>query len=179
MMSRQGTSPTPPSTRENQLVSHELRAATAADEAFLREMLYLAIFVPPGQPPMQRSIVHDPAIANYVDAWGTRNGDSGLIAIVDGVPVGAAWLRCFPASGPGYGFVDAATPELTVAVSPGHLRTGIGSHLIDQLLQGVERVSLSCDPDNPAWRLYVRLGFTPLPDGRTMVRRTVDPPLVI
>jgi GNAT superfamily N-acetyltransferase len=93
-----------------------------------------------------------------------------LIAIVDGAPVGAAWRRCFPASDPGFGFVDERTPELTVALLSAHRGKGIGSRLLEQLLEGVQAVSLSCDPANPARRLYVRLGFQPLLDGRTMLR---------
>jgi hypothetical protein len=86
---------------------------------FLWEMLYLALFVPPGQPPLPRSVLRDPAIAHYVEGWRMRSGDLGLIALVDGAPVGAAWLRYFAASDPGYGFVSESTPELSVAVLPG------------------------------------------------------------
>ena len=151
-------------------MSCELRAATVSDESFLWEMLYLAIFVPTGKPLLPRSILRDPAIARYVEDWGIRSGDSGLIALVDGAPVGAAWLRCFSASEPGYGFVDERTPELSIAVLPAHRGKGIGSRLMERLLQGVDSTSLSCDQANPSWRLYVRLGFEPLPDGRTMLR---------
>ena len=115
--------------------------------------------------------MRDPAIARYVEGWGTRPGDSGLLAIVDDVPVGAAWLRYFPASNPGYGFVDERTPELSVAVLPAWRGQGIGSHLIEHLLPGLPAISLSCDPANPAWHLYLRLGFEPLAHSRTMLRR--------
>ncbi len=148
----------------------EMRAATASDEPFLWEMLYLALFVSPGEPPLPRSILRDRGIARYVEDWGIRNGDSGLIALVDGVPVGAAWLRCFPASEPGYGFVNERTPELSIAVVPAHRGKGIGFALIERLLEVFPSVSLSCDPANPAWRLYARLGFEPLPNSRTMLR---------
>jgi hypothetical protein len=47
---------------------------------------------------------------------------------------------------------------------------GTGSLLVDRLLQKVDAASLSCDPTNPALRLYVRLGFASLADGRTMLR---------
>ncbi len=151
-------------------MSCELRAATASDEPFLWEMLYLALFAPPGQPPLPRSVLRDPAIARYVEGWGMRSGDLGLIALIDGAPVGAAWLRYFAASDPGYGFVDERTPELSVAVLPAHRGKGIGSRLLERLLQGLYSTSLSCDPANPARRLYVRLGFEPLRDGRTMLR---------
>jgi GNAT superfamily N-acetyltransferase len=151
-------------------MSCELRAAKVSDQPFLWEMLYLALFVPPGERPLPRSLLHEPAIARYVEGWGIRSGDSGLIALVDGAPVGAAWLRCFPASEPGYGFVDESIPELSIAVLPAHRGKGIGKRLLERLLQGVHATSLSCDPANPSWRLYVRLGFEPLPDGRTLLR---------
>jgi len=151
-------------------MSFKLRAANVSDEPLLWEMLYLALFVPPGEPPLPRSVLRDPAIARYVQGWGTRRDDKGLVALVDTSLVGAAWLRWFPASDPGYGFVDESIPELSVAVLPGHRGKGIGSLLLERLLQGVPSTSLSCDPQNPARQLYLRLGFKPLPDGRKMLR---------
>jgi len=151
-------------------VSFEVRAAIVSDEPFLWEMLYLALFVPPGEPPLPRSVLRDPAIARYVQGWGTRRDDKGLVALVDTSLVGAAWLRWFPASDPGYGFVDESIPELSVAVLPEHRGKGIGSLLLERLLQGIPSTSLSCDPQNPVWRLYLRLGFKPLPDGRKILR---------
>jgi GNAT superfamily N-acetyltransferase len=133
-------------------------------------MLYLALFVPPGQPPLPRSILKDPTIAMYVERWGTRSGDSGLIAVVEGTPAGAAWLRLFAASSPGYGFVSERTPELSIAMLAEYRGKGIGTLLVNRLLRGVDAASLSCDPANPAWRFYIRLGFVPLRDGRTMLR---------
>ncbi len=76
-------------------MKYEVRIAQSADEPFLREMLYLAIFVPQGEFPPPRSVLHEPNIAKYVDGWGTKTGDSGLLAVVDSAPVGAAWLRYF------------------------------------------------------------------------------------
>lgn len=148
----------------------ELRTATVADEPFLWDMLYLALYVPPGEPALPRSVVSDPAISRYVQSWGTRCGDRGLIALIDAAPVGAAWLRLFPASDPGYGFVDESTPEVSVAVLPDYRGKGIGSRLLQCLLEDIPAACLSCHAANPAWRLYQRLGFKPLPDGRTMLR---------
>ena len=149
----------------------QFRNAVPADEALLREMLYLAIYVPPGQPPLPRSVLDDPAIARYVEAWGSHPSDRGLIAMGNGVAVGAAWLRRFPAASPGYGFVEESIPELSIAVLPEYQRQGIGSRLIAELLRDTPAVSLSCDPVNPAWKLYLRFGFRPLADGRTMLMR--------
>ena len=50
-------------------MSFELRAVNVSDEPFLWEMLFLALFVPPGQPPHPRSVLRDPAIARYVQGW--------------------------------------------------------------------------------------------------------------
>jgi GNAT superfamily N-acetyltransferase len=147
-----------------------LRTAVVSDEPFLLEMLYLALFVPPGEPLLSRSVLGDPAIARYVESWGTGARDRGLIAVVDRMPVGAAWQRCFRASEPGYGFVNEEIPEVSIAVLPAYRGRGIGSRLLEELLRGADATSLSCDPANPAWRLYRRLGFDPLPDGRTMLR---------
>ena len=141
-----------------------IRRASADDSAFLREMLYLALFVPPGAPPFPRSILDEPSIDCYLRGWPRRLGDVGLIAVLDDTPVGAAWLRRFTPDAPGYGFVDAATPELTVAVLEAYRNRGIGMQLIAALKERVPRISLSCDPANPACRLYQRAGFVPTPD---------------
>lgn len=122
-------------------------------------MLYLALFAAPGSPPFPRSILDDPSIHRYVCDWPIRPGDSGVIAVVDAAPVGAAWLRHFTANAPGYGFIDEATPELTIAVLEAYRNCGIGRQLIAALQARVARISLSCDPANPARRLYYRTGF--------------------
>ena len=155
---------------DNRGVTLGFRNATCTDESFLWDMLYLALYVQPGDPPLPRSILREPAIARYVRDWGTRPGDQGLIAVEAGISIGAAWLRFFPASDPGYGYVSEAIPELSIAVLPDCRGKGIGSQLLDSLLDGVPTVSLSCDPKNPAWKLYRRFGFTAQPDGRTMLR---------
>jgi len=77
-------------------------------------------------------------------------------------------LRYFAADAPGYGFVNEATPELTVAVMKTYRNQGIGAQLVAHLQEHVSAISLSCDPANPAWRLYRWAGFEPMPDGRTL-----------
>ncbi|WP_201380466.1 hypothetical protein [Ktedonobacter sp. SOSP1-52] len=57
-----------------------------------------------------------PANQKYLAGWG-RKGDVGRIAVeAEGVPLGAAWYRLFPAESPGYGLVSATIPELTISV---------------------------------------------------------------
>ena len=137
-----------------------IRAFIPDDQGFLWEMLYLAIFVPPGDPPPPRTIVRDPHLAHYVEAMGSRLGDAAWIAeSPDGTPVGAAWRRSLPSDDPGYGFVDEHTPELGVAVADGHRGSGVGTRLLTTALAATGRCSLSVDRRNPARRLYGRLGF--------------------
>lgn len=93
--------------------------------------------------------------------WGP--GDSGFAALVDGDPVGAAWVRHADHSH-GFGFVAAQVPELTVSVLEGFRGLGLGTDLIRRVLDAVREsggpaVSLSVEDGNPARRLYERLGF--------------------
>jgi ribosomal protein S18 acetylase RimI-like enzyme len=106
----------------------------------------------------------DIPLTRYVDNWG-RPGDVALVAHETGNRVGAAWFRLFPASEPGYGFVDEQTPELSIAVVPSRRRHGLGQELMDALLdsaraEGHETVSLSVEADSPAVAFYERNGFT-------------------
>jgi GNAT superfamily N-acetyltransferase len=77
---------------------------------------------------------------------------------------GAAWYRLFSDSERGYGFIDANTPEVSMAVVPSYRRQGVGRALLASLLVQAHlddflAVSLSVEEDNPARSLYERLGF--------------------
>jgi ribosomal protein S18 acetylase RimI-like enzyme len=143
----------------------EVRPATDADLPFLREMLYEAAFWrgDDGRPPIDEAFA-TPQLGRYLDGFG-RPGDTGVIAVdAAGRPLGAAWYRRFSPREPGYGFVDGATPELSIAVAPGASGRGVGARLLAALLdraraQGLPGLSLSVANDNPARRLYERAGF--------------------
>lgn len=142
-----------------------LRAAAADDLPFLHAMLLEAVYWRVDEPRMTaEETLARPEVARYVEGWG-RAGDAGVIALEGSRLIGAAWSRLFTAARPGYGFVDERTPELTVGVIASERGRGVGSALVRALLQharlaGFERVSLSVEPDNPAVRLYERVGFT-------------------
>jgi ribosomal protein S18 acetylase RimI-like enzyme len=114
-------------------------------------------------------------LTRYVDNWG-RAGDVAVIAHETGNRVGAAWLRLFRASEPGYGFVDEQTPELSIAVVPSRRRHGLGQELLDGLLAHADapQVSLSVEADSPAVAFYERNGFEHVRDsdgGVVMLKR--------
>jgi ribosomal protein S18 acetylase RimI-like enzyme len=65
---------------------------------------------------------------------------------------------------PGYGFVDEATPEVTIGVDAAYRGQGIGAELLAALAElaraeGFRQLSLSVEPANPALRLYKRSGY--------------------
>jgi len=127
-------------------------------------MLYHALYVPEGSLPFPKEIVNEPDIAKYVLGWG-KPGDMGFVAIdkTSSLPIGAVWIRLFNSQNPGYGYVDAGIPELSMAVLPGYRDLGIGTQLLNHLLakaaEQFHGLSLSVTSENPARRLYERLGF--------------------
>ena len=145
-------------------MSFSIRPIFPSDQRTLWDMLYLSLYVPPGSAPFPRDIIKRPEIAKYVASWG-RAGDLGFVAIDpdSNQAIGAAWLRLLRSEERGYGYVDDETPELAIAVLPEYRGKGIGSELISHLLSAAatvyKQVSLSVSADNPAVRLYKRLGF--------------------
>ncbi len=141
-----------------------IRPATATDLPFLWDMLYEAIFVPPGQAAPPRSVLQDPRVDHYLRDFPSRPGDAGLIADTPQGPAGAAWHRRLPAHDPGYGFVRADVPEVTIALAPAFRGQGLGTKLLERLLAdaaaaGHPGLSLSVQVRNRARHLYERLGF--------------------
>jgi GNAT superfamily N-acetyltransferase len=144
-------------------------------------MLYHALYVPPGAAPLPRKIVQRPELARYVTGWG-REHDMGFAALdaTTGQAAGAAWIRLLSGENRGYGYVDDATPELSIAVLPAWRGQGIGAALLGRLVQAAQphyrALSLSVAVDNPAVRLYSRLGFRVVrSDGASLIMlKTID-----
>ena len=125
-----------------------IRHAGPQDVRFLRDMLKHAYHWRLNADP-------DLPVARYVNNWG-RPGDAGLVAWEAG-PVGAAWYRLFPASAPGFGFVDEETPELTIAVVPSRRGSGLGGEILAALLERArEEGHQSTAPFSEAGRVATR-----------------------
>lgn len=141
-----------------------IRELQAADADFLGAMLIEAVYWDPAKErlPTEFLLAH-PQLTIFHEGWG-RPGDTGLVAEVERTPVGVVWYRLFSEAEHGEGFVDEQTPELAVSVVDGHRGRGIGRTLMEAIHErarsdGFERISLSVDADNPAKRLYARLGY--------------------
>ncbi len=149
-----------------------IRKGSPADVPFMRSMLAHAYAW------RVNAFEADIPLTRYVDNWGLP-GDVAVVAHETGNRVGAAWMRRFRRSAPGYGFVDEDTPELSIAVVPSRRRHGVGQELLDALLEqaraaGHAQVSLSVEKGSPAVAFYERNGFEQLGEsdgGIVMLRR--------
>jgi ribosomal protein S18 acetylase RimI-like enzyme len=153
----------------------ELRPATDADIEHVKRALFEAVSWNPERelPPYEFTIAH-PELARYHEGWG-RSGDLAVIAEAGDDVVGASLCRLFTVDDHGHGYVDDETPELAVAVWGGRRGEGIGTRLMDAIEDaareaGFSQISLSVDCDNPARRLYQRLGYEQLAEDDDGVR---------
>jgi GNAT superfamily N-acetyltransferase len=162
-----------------------IRRATARDAEFLADMLVEAVnWSPEWKPKSRRRVLSYPRTAHYIAGW-PRDTDLGLIAEASSQPVGAAWVRFFPATDPGYGFVGPDIPELTIGVAAPWRGRGVGRDLLRAIAAaaaeaGTGRISLSVERKNFARGLYLSEGYTVAdasdPQSDTMVKNLTDAP---
>ena len=122
----------------------------------------MALWDPPpaGQRPIE--VLQVPGVRIYAEDWG-KPSDVGVVAQVDGSDAGACWLRLLPV-GVGLASVDAATPQLGIALEPEFQHKGHGRPLMLEALRaaaraGYRQVSLTVHPENPAQYMYENCGF--------------------
>ncbi|MEK3705833.1 GNAT family N-acetyltransferase [Paenibacillus sp. FSL R7-0198] len=146
------------------ITNYYVRPIEEQDIPFLWEMLYASLHRREGDAPLPIESIHTPGLSKYVEGWG-RAGDFGYVAVdQQGKRLGSITLRFYTDQDAGYGYVNAATPEMGMAVTEDARGKGVGTSLLQTALdeverRGIEAVSLSVDPDNQAIRLYKRLGF--------------------
>ena len=108
-----------------------------------------------------------------------RAGDTALVAEASRRAIGAVWYRFFAEAEHGDGYVEDETPELAVAVAQRWRGRGVGGRLLEAMherarQQGLARIALSVDRDNPAKRLYERLAYVELDPGDPRGRMVVE-----
>lgn len=138
----------------------KVRVIQESDYECLSEFLYQSIFIPEGETMPERNIINDPEIFIYIKDFGDKVGDLGVVAEHKNQIIGGAWTRIIPA----YGHIDSNTPELAISLLPEFRGYGICTKLLNRLFKllkenGFEQTSLSVQKDNPALRLYQRLGY--------------------
>jgi GNAT superfamily N-acetyltransferase len=141
-----------------------IRPAESDDGAFMADMLVEAVnWSPEWKKQSRKRVLSNHRTAHYISGW-PRDTDLGVIAEASGERLGAAWLRFHPASDPGYGFVAADVPELTIGVAVPWRGRGVGRVLLcaiaDQALAaGIRQISLSVERKNFAQKLYLAEGY--------------------
>jgi len=155
------------------------RPLAPKDVEHVKWALYEAVSWDPERalPPFELVVEH-PELERYHRDWG-REGDLGVLADSGGAVVGVALCRLFTEDDHGHGYVDEETPELAVAVAEGQRGNGIGARLVEALAEsvraaGFSSLSLSVDADNPALRLYERLGYREITRDDDGVRMILD-----
>ena len=142
----------------------DLRPLDTMDRAFLEEMLFEAFFWNPAwSRPTLADFREQPEFATPLADWG-RSGDRGVLAEEQQTRIGAAWFRLWTPELHSYGFVDAETPELGIAVVSGHRSKGVERTLLRALIEiargdGYRALSLSVSPSNYARPFYESEGF--------------------
>ncbi len=142
-----------------------LRKSQPSDMPFLREMLYEAVFWRDSaeKPSLEQGLDY-PEVRKALAGWGKRDRDTAVVATLDSIPVGAAWCRFWTDSNSIRGYVDKDTPVLVIAVHRDYRHRGIGTSMIEWLIDhaskhSIQRLSLAVSKDNYAINLYRQQGF--------------------
>lgn len=130
----------------------------------LENMLFEAIYLPVGSEPLTRDILKTPKISIYIDDFLKKKDDYCLVADIEGIIVGAVWVRILAGEIKGYGNIDDKTPEFSISVIKEYQNQGIGISLMKKMIKylkenGYSQISLSVTKGNYAVRMYKAVGF--------------------
>lgn len=102
----------------------------------------------------------------YTMAYGLKNTDLGVYSLTNNVISGAAWIRLFNESHGATAYIDHVTPVLTLAILPDMRGNGIGTLIMNQLLEEAavmyEKISVLSNKHSHSF--YQKLGFFSLDD---------------
>ena len=149
-------------------MEYEVSPISEDERPLLEDFLYEAIYVPEdfeGEVP--RSVIYDdPKCRAAFEGFGMLPDDRAVVAVVDGEIVGACWVRTTDE----YGHIDDETPSFSISLYKPYRGRGVGGSMMGALLgelrgAGYARASLSVQKENPALRLYERMGFRIIGNG--------------
>jgi ribosomal protein S18 acetylase RimI-like enzyme len=142
-----------------------LRKSQHSDIPFLRRMLYEAVFwrASANKPSFEEGLAY-PDVSKSLADWGKRDGDTAVVATINSIPVGASWYRFWTDGDFIRGYIDEITPVLVIGVHRDYRHQGIGTKMIEWLVDyaskhSIQRISLMVSKDNYAMGLYRQQGF--------------------
>src|SRR5262245_576758 len=146
----------------------EIRPAVQDDLEALWDFLAMAAYEPHAA-----AAKAAPSVAKYLVGW-PRPGDFGFIAESNKEIFGAAWARRFSIEELRSPYGGEETPKLSIGVKPEARGQGVGEKLLRAMIGEAARrgvgLCLSVRTENPARRLYERLGFREIPGSAIMNR---------
>ncbi|MCM1316241.1 MAG: GNAT family N-acetyltransferase [Prevotella sp.] len=136
-----------------------IRKIKSDEYKILDNFLYEAIFIPESTEKPPFSIIEKPELQVYVENFGKKD-DYCLIAELNNKIIGAVWVLIMD----DYGHIDNNIPSLAISLYKEFRGQGIGTALLESMLlllksNGYEKVSLSVQKENYAYRMYLKAGF--------------------
>lgn len=141
-------------------MNYIIREIRDTEIEILEEFLYEAIYIPAGVLPPSKEIINQPELQVYIADFGTKTGDIGLVAEVEGKIIGAVWARIMN----DYGHIDNETPSLAISLYKEFRNLGIGTAMMKKMLcmlkeNGYKQTSLAVQKKNYAVEMYKKVGF--------------------
>ena len=141
-------------------MNYIIREIRDTEIEILEEFLYEAIYIPAGVLPPSKTIINQPELQVYIMDFGTKTGDIGLVAEVEGKIIGAVWVRIMN----DYGHIDNDTPSLAISLYKEFRNLGIGTAMMRKMLcmlqeNGYKQTSLAVQKANYAVKMYKKVGF--------------------
>lgn len=148
-------------------MNYTIREMGKSEYPLLADFLYEAIFIPEGTDPPPASILTTPQLQIYIEHFGERKDDRGLVAEADGRIAGAVWVRIMN----DYGHIDDQTPSFAISLYKEYRGLGIGTAMLRAMLtllkeNGYRRASLAVQKDNYAVKMYRKAGFQIVDENR-------------
>lgn len=141
-------------------MKYTIREMRTDEYPLLDDFLYQAIYQPDTTYLAPKSIINKPELQVYIKDFGKQKDDYCFCAEVSNRIVGAVWVRNIN----GYGSIDEDTVEFAISVFDEYQRMGIGTALINRMLEHLKelnypKASLAVQKENYAVRMYRKVGF--------------------
>ena len=137
-----------------------IREIRKNETLLLNDFLYEAIYVPEGKPIPPKSVINLPELQVYVADFGKQKDDICFFAEVNGMAVGAVWVRVMN----DYGHIEDGVPSFAISLFKEYRGYGIGTAMMKKMIcelkqRGYEKASLSVQKANYAVKMYKDVGF--------------------
>ena len=153
-----------PVIKRNANIDVTVREIRNDELGILEDVLYEAVYRPPGTKPLPRAIIKIPEIYICIENFGSKKDDYCLVAETENKITGAVWIRILDGPVKGFGNIDDRTPEFGIALFEEYRNLGIGTRMMKEMIKymkqkGYEKTSLSVNKDNYAVKMYLKTGF--------------------